>query len=78
MADIMKTFIKHMDGVNKAAVADAAARAMAEHCDARITEVANLLRVAMDDYDSNNGRVNEKKMPKHWTVKARKLLRANQ
>lgn len=36
MADILKQIVKHMDGVNKAAVADAAAKAMAEHCDGRI------------------------------------------
>ena len=36
MADIFKTFIKHMDGTAKAEVADAAAKAMAEHCDQRI------------------------------------------
>lgn len=39
MADILKTFVKHMNGLSKAAVADAAAKAMAEHCDKRI-EVA--------------------------------------
>lgn len=38
MADILKTVVRHMDGVHKAAVADAAAKAMAEHCDRRIAQ----------------------------------------
>ena len=44
MTDVFKTFIKHMDGVHKAAVADAAAKAMAEHCDARIEKMRSALR----------------------------------
>jgi len=46
MADIMKQFIRHMDGMAKFNVANAAAKAMAEHCDKRIEkkdrEVARL------------------------------------
>ena len=38
MADIFKQFVRHLDGVNKAAVADAAGRAIAEHCDKRIAK----------------------------------------
>jgi len=52
MADIFKTFIKHMDGVNRAAIADAAAMAMAEHCDARIKQMQDALiqiRIVCDD-----------------------------
>jgi hypothetical protein len=48
MPDIFKTFIKHMDGVNKAAVADAAAKAMAEHCDARIETLRAAMQQACD------------------------------
>lgn len=39
MADPLKQFIKHMDGVNAAKQYDAAARAMAEHCDERIAVI---------------------------------------
>lgn len=38
MADIMKQFIRHMDGMAKFRVANAAAKAMAEHCDKRIAK----------------------------------------
>lgn len=49
MPDIFKTFVKHMDGVNKAAVADAAAQAMAEHCDSRIEKAKAALREIIDE-----------------------------
>lgn len=39
MADIMKQFIRHMDGTAKFKVANAAAKVMAEHCDKRIAKV---------------------------------------
>jgi len=49
MADIFKQFIRHMDGVNRAAVADAAGKAIAEHCDKRIDKARKaLLDVAED------------------------------
>lgn len=43
MADIMKKFIGHMEGVHKARVFDAAAKAMAEHCDKRIAKALRAL-----------------------------------
>jgi hypothetical protein len=49
MADIFKQFVKHMDGVNKAAVADAASRAMAEHCDQRIDAMKAMLKDILQD-----------------------------
>lgn len=57
MADIFKIFIKHMDGVNRAAVADAAAMAMAEHCDARMKKLQDALiqiRTVCDDNRSKS------------------------
>lgn len=72
--DMLKQFIRNMDGINKAAVADAAAKAMAEHCDARILAMSAVLRIALDDYEGTNGKVNAKRLPRHWTVKARQLL----
>lgn len=39
----MKKFIGHMDGVRKAQLYDAAAKAMAEHCDRRIAKVIKVV-----------------------------------
>jgi hypothetical protein len=39
MADIMKQFIRHMEGTYKARQSDAAAKAIAKHCDARIAKL---------------------------------------
>lgn len=36
MADIFKSFVANMNGIRAAAIADAAAKTMAEHCDKRI------------------------------------------
>lgn len=43
MADMLRSFVKHMDGINKAAIADAAAKAMAEHCEDRIQKAKTKL-----------------------------------
>lgn len=49
MADILKKFTKHMDGINAARQYDAAAKAMAEHCDARIAKAKNALTEIVDE-----------------------------
>lgn len=44
MADIFKQFVRHLDGVNRAAVADAAGKAIAEHCDERIAKAIKAIK----------------------------------
>lgn len=49
MADMLRKFIKHMDGLNKAALADTAAKAMAEHCDERMEKARKALSDILED-----------------------------
>jgi len=44
MADVMKQILSHMDGMAKFAVADAAAKVMAAHCDKRIAKVRKAIQ----------------------------------
>lgn len=56
MADPMRKFIKHMDGVNAARQYDAAAKMMAEHCDARIEKARRYFtKIAEHVRDAQNG-----------------------
>lgn len=58
MADIMKSFICHMDGLSKAAMADAAAKAMAEHCDKRMEKMHRIFRKIKEKaHDGQGGSV---------------------
>lgn len=52
MTDVLKTLVRHLDGAAKGALADAAAKAMAEHCDNRIRKVSqSLCSIATDCMD---------------------------
>jgi len=39
-----------------------------------LTEALALLRIAVDDHDSNFGRVIAERVPNHWTIRARVIV----
>lgn len=52
MADVMRKFMKHMDGINAARQYDAAAKAMAEHCDERIAKAKAVLSEIINECET--------------------------